>query len=1284
MLKNALADTAMWDSAVTDVDAETHARLLAKASVALSGTWPFLAASGSQEEFEHRLALVQESIERSTPVEILGEVVAGLKDKFTTLHQARLTSHAQRRTAARSIAVAEGQVSLPEAYVHVHAHKADEGDSEYWQIDHVASPSFINTIAHVDNRDDALAQARQFNASAGLPLYENGKHIEGSRHDQYIFHAASRSWVPLRAVTAAADGDASSYEDMVGQEYNQFNRSPDWELNNIHKALNMMPFLNGQREKARLDAVKKIKAERRQKRQGAASFRDGMPGMGNGWTADLLIPQDWDGTQWVPGQYRQGSLQATAHQQWRAGGNQVVAVPGMSDAAGHARMQANWGDSHRPAQKTADAERDSTPHIVTYSGGEGTGRETYHADNRGDAEQWASHVQRNGGTVHGISQRTGAYQPDPDQAWRYRYPVTPVQPGVGGQPTGPAIGQGAAQPETQTTMGPDGFPLDVAAGEYDGAAAKMQQILTPGQWVAPAGGWPAGDKPNAATGMPQGQYPGAGNPARAASAGSPDFSRRTAQARECDIHKYEKGQSGVPAKYDGKTVYGPWANMCEDCAKTHGVDQPGGPLLRPLKQASRGPLFYFDQVQAARRVTADEYGNKSTDDFHDYGGPPADAKGHVYRRIGGRSGSMACQNCGIDKPRSGEWVPSCHEVQNGFGDFEASRRQASEGIVPSPGPNPNYFSQGTQGIQGPDEFPENPSADIEPKTNNHVDDLYGDVPPQMSPGSSQGQVDGGGYSRQGAKQRFEPGYPYMEIHPAQTYNQDSESGEPFALHEVRMVEGLHPEDHFTVGNWPADTVEQKAAEYGQAYLQGHGHSKAQGVPIHRVTGGLRTRANKYIKQQDGKWVITQKGTGKVLSHHDSEEEAEASFRAMMQSKHGSRLGFSRGAGRYDMDREEGHEHALRGQPVAYYPAPGGYLDGHEQGVIDREQLPPEEQDWHARQAALPWSNNPGSGWESAEERQRAQPQPVRRVNPVTGRAELHYDEAVQHDPRQAATDGKIVGMCDHCSQPVRYHTEQGGHLRHLHNGAAKCSDGKVATAMIVEAGGGYEARFKVSPFFQRTAATEDRPVEFLRAVPHEPRGECEFGDGRAATHTLHQSNGSSMTPIGEACESHAGQYDGHRVAARKLAFGDEHVTRYVDWAQQRKYDPDEVGTLQRYEREPGVGRAHTDHIADQLYIGGGGQDWRRQAAVLENPSAENPTGRGEDPYRSKTTWEGFQTQRPRQQMEGPGGMNANTPTTAPDALKTPQINSPTPRSPLDEDGPRERSDQDEEDDDDND
>ena len=44
-----------------------------------------------------------------------------------------------------------------------------------------------------------------------------------------------------------------------------------------------------------------------------------------------------------------------------------------------------------------------------------------------------------------------------------------------------------------------------------------------------------------------------------------------AQLPECDIHKHVKGKAGVPAEYDGKTNHGPWANMCAECFRTHGV-----------------------------------------------------------------------------------------------------------------------------------------------------------------------------------------------------------------------------------------------------------------------------------------------------------------------------------------------------------------------------------------------------------------------------------------------------------------------------------------------------------------------------------------------------------------------------------------------------------------------------------------------------------------------------------------------------------------------------------------
>jgi hypothetical protein len=43
--------------------------------------------------------------------------------------------------------------------------------------------------------------------------------------------------------------------------------------------------------------------------------------------------------------------------------------------------------------------------------------------------------------------------------------------------------------------------------------------------------------------------------------------------------------------------------------------------------------------------------------------------------------------------------------------------------------------------------------------------------------------------------------------------------------------------------------------------------------------------SQYIQKRGDKWVILQKGTGKVLSEHDSEEKADAAFRAMEMHKH---------------------------------------------------------------------------------------------------------------------------------------------------------------------------------------------------------------------------------------------------------------------------------------------------------------------------------------------------------------------------------------------------------------
>ncbi|MDE2103909.1 MAG: hypothetical protein KGL39_42125 [Patescibacteria group bacterium] len=92
------------------------------------------------------------------------------------------------------------------------------------------------------------------------------------------------------------------------------------------------------------------------------------------------------------------------------------------------------------------------------------------------------------------------------------------------------------------------------------------------------------------------------------------------------------------------------------------------------------------------------------------------------------------------------------------------------------------------------------------------------------------------------------------------------------------------------GNAASDTPGATASEYVSAYRFACDNKDCSDEhpcdDCKKHHSSLRV-ANKYIKERDGKWVIIQKGTGKVLSTHDSKEKAEAAFRAMEMNKHGA-------------------------------------------------------------------------------------------------------------------------------------------------------------------------------------------------------------------------------------------------------------------------------------------------------------------------------------------------------------------------------------------------------------
>jgi len=65
----------------------------------------------------------------------------------------------------------------------------------------------------------------------------------------------------------------------------------------------------------------------------------------------------------------------------------------------------------------------------------------------------------------------------------------------------------------------------------------------------------------------------------------------------CDICKIEG--CSEPAEYDGKTIYGPWANMCEEHFRLHGVGLGTGRGQRLIKTDAEYPCDGPKQTSGA-------------------------------------------------------------------------------------------------------------------------------------------------------------------------------------------------------------------------------------------------------------------------------------------------------------------------------------------------------------------------------------------------------------------------------------------------------------------------------------------------------------------------------------------------------------------------------------------------------------------------------------------------------------------------------------------------------------
>lgn len=354
--------------------------------------------------------------------------------------------------------------------------------------------------------------------------------------------------------------------------------------------------------------------------------------------------------------------------------------------------------------------------------------------------------------------------------------------------------------------------------------------------------------------------------------------------------------------------------------------------------------------------------------------------------------------------------------------------------------NPFYFNG--EGAMGANEgFPQDPSVEpLEDRAN-----TYGDVAPIQSGGSTEGQVDGKGYSRSqpGESPDFNGGA--GERKTAGTFNDShTENYRRWAEHEGRQAEHVKTlkayEKQPGIGRAHADFLaDQLYVGGGESNWRQEGHRDAS----------LRV-ANQYIKQQGDKWVITQKGTGKVLSHHDSEEEAKASFAAMEMNKHSAWYDHSTHTNEHEY--QEGREHGLMGHGLFdHYTQPtASYEEGHQNGSGQREDLDDDEKSYWDSQRKQGAQREPGAHSVGTREigpnlynvacRDCNYGEVTHGHQNADWLADVHERHPEQYLNRhQASTDGKIVDHCPGCDKPRRVHsTAHGDEVRHIHNNHVRC------------------------------------------------------------------------------------------------------------------------------------------------------------------------------------------------------------------------------------------------------
>jgi len=80
--RGAMSVDMLWSEASRDLEAENARLRMARAKVATASLWPFLSLARSEREFEHRLALTADRISDRVEPELIGPLVASLREDF--------------------------------------------------------------------------------------------------------------------------------------------------------------------------------------------------------------------------------------------------------------------------------------------------------------------------------------------------------------------------------------------------------------------------------------------------------------------------------------------------------------------------------------------------------------------------------------------------------------------------------------------------------------------------------------------------------------------------------------------------------------------------------------------------------------------------------------------------------------------------------------------------------------------------------------------------------------------------------------------------------------------------------------------------------------------------------------------------------------------------------------------------------------------------------------------------------------------------------------------------